>query len=311
MTERLRVVIGIPTFRRPDKLGELLAALPERIAECAGDVDVRVVVVDNDPDASAREAAATARVAAEYAVEAAPGIAAVRNRLLDESGGADVLCFLDDDEVPLPGWLPALIATWRETGAAAVMGRVISVFEDDVDPWLIATGVFRRRERPTGLVLATLAAGNLLLDLRQISALGVRFDPSIGLAGGEDTLFGKTLIAAGGRIVWCNESRAEDYVPRERLTRSWAMRRAFNGGNSATDIDLRLEPRRSHRALVRVRRLFGGTARALAGWVQHIWGRMSGDLHRDARGLRTAYRGAGMASAAIGFRRHEYERSGT
>ncbi|WP_314854026.1 glycosyltransferase [uncultured Microbacterium sp.] len=300
-------MIGIPTYRRPEKLAELLAALPDRVAEC-DDVLVRVVVADNDSAASARRVVEEADVDATYVIESTPGIAAVRNRILDASAGADVVCFLDDDERPLPRWLPALLDTWRSTGAAAVMGRVISVFDGEPDPWLMASGVFQRRERPTGLALVTLAAGNLLLDLRQVGALGIRFDSSIGLAGGEDTCFGRSLVARGATIVWCNESRAEDYVPRERLTRAWAMRRAFNGGNAATDIDLRLERRPHRRLLVRVRRLLGGGIRAGLGLAQHLWGRLTRDIRLDARGLRTAYRGAGMASAAIGVRRHEYAR---
>lgn len=308
MPDRLRVVIGIPTYRRPEKLAELLDALPARIAEVAH-AEISVVVVDNDPAETARTVVAAAQTDVRYAVEPTPGIAAVRNRLIDEAGDARLLSFIDDDERPLEGWLATLIATWRDTTAAAVMGRVISIFEDDVDPWILATGVFRRRERATGLQLAAAAAGNLLIDLAQVRELGIRFDPTLGLAGGEDTLFSRSLIAAGGKIVWCNESRAEDFVPRERLTRRWAMRRGFNGGNSAVDVELRLEKRRSRRAAVRVRRFFGGFARAVTGWLQHLWGILTGDLHHDARGLRTAYRGMGMVAAAVGHRHREYSRT--
>lgn len=303
-----RIAVGIPTYRRPTRLTQLLAALPERIAEVEG-AEVAVLVVDNDPSGTARSVASAAPVPVRYAIEPTPGIAAVRNRLLDLAVDCDAIAFIDDDEVPLPGWLSELVATWQRTGAAAVMGRVISVFDADADPWVLATGTFRRPSRPTGLELQVAASGNLLLDLAQVAAARVRFDASIGLAGGEDTLFSKQLIAAGGRIVWCDESQAEDTVTPERVTRAWAMRRAFNGGNSAVHIDLRLQPHAAAHIAIRARRFVGGLARAVFGWGRHLAGRVTGDLTADARGLRTAWRGIGMMAGAWGHRHLEYARS--
>lgn len=304
------VAIGIPTYRRPKKLAELLAVLPERIAEVEGH-EVRVIVVDNDPQGSARDVCARAPVAVAHHVEPTPGIAAVRNRLLDEAGTADLVAFIDDDERPLSHWLSALLETWGAHHSDAVMGRVISVFAHDVDPWLLETGVYRRRERVTGSPVPTAAAGNLLVDARRLRERGVRFDERLGLAGGEDTLFSRVLADRGGRIVWCNESRAEDEVPADRLTREWAMRRAYNGGNLAAHVDLLHASGRGQRAVIRLRAAVGGLARVAAGLARHAWGRARGHLTHDARGLRTAYRGWGMTSAAIGRLHRHYERPAT
>ncbi|WP_425454326.1 glycosyltransferase family 2 protein [Luteococcus japonicus] len=51
-----------------------------------------------------------------YVNETAPGLAAVRNRALDEAGNANLLAFIDDDETPAAGWLQHLVRTWRATG---------------------------------------------------------------------------------------------------------------------------------------------------------------------------------------------------
>ncbi|GEK78822.1 glycosyltransferase family 2 protein [Agrococcus baldri] len=306
---RLRIAIGIPTYRRPDRLAALLASMPARIAEVEGDVDVLVLVVDNDASGTAHDVVRAAPLPVRYDIEPTPGIAAVRNRLLDLASDRHAIAFIDDDEVPRPEWLAALVSTWRRTGAAAVMGRVISVIDEDADPWVLATGVFRRRSRPTGLEMRAAACGNLLIDLDQLRRTGVRFDATLGLAGGEDTLFSKQLLAAGGRIVWCDESQADDAVPAERITRAWAMRRAFNGGNTAVHVELRMEPRPIHQLTIRARRLLGGFARTVVGWLRHAFGRLRGDLHADARGLRTAYRGLGMMAAAGGHMHREYARA--
>ena len=316
MTDPLTVTIAIPTYHRPEKLRALLAALPARVTEAQHfgesvrrQVIVQVVVIDNDPAGSARVTVMGAPLSASYAIQAVPGIAAVRNALLDHAVNSRLVAFIDDDERPLEHWLSALLATWLECGEpAAVMGRVISVFKSDLEPWVEHTGVFQRRERPTGTELAVAAAGNLLLDLHQVRDMDLRFDVSLGLAGGEDTLFTRQLVAAGGRIVWCNESRTEDSVPAHRMTRRWAMNRAFNGGNAATQVELRMTPSTVGRVGVRVRLLFGGLLRLVGGWTRHMVGRFIGNVRHQARGLRTAYRGMGMAAGTVGHHRQEYAR---
>jgi len=252
----IAVTIGVPTYRRPELLDALLRTLPARIAECADlGIEIDVLVVDNDPEGSAREVATGTDLPVRYVVEQTPGIAAARNRILDECADRDLVAFIDDDEVPREAWLSALVSVWREYGADAVMGRVISVFDDDVDPWLLASGTFRRPPRQTGTVLQVAAAGNLLLDLRAIRRLGLRFDPSLGLGGGEDTLFSRQLARQGGRIVWCNESETEDLVVAARLSRAWAAQRAFSSANAGTRIQLQLTDGRFRRGLPSLRRV--------------------------------------------------------
>ncbi|WP_258567052.1 glycosyltransferase family 2 protein [Microbacterium sp. Se5.02b] len=250
----IAVTIGVPTYRRPELLDALLKTLPARIAECADlGVEIDVLVVDNDPEGSARDVAARAGIPVRYVIEQTAGIAAARNRLLDECADRDLIAFIDDDEIPRETWLSSLLTVWREHGADAVMGRVISVFDDDVDPWLLASGTFRRPPRQTGTVLQVAAAGNLLLDLRAIRRRGLRFDESLGLGGGEDTLFSRQLAHQGGLIVWCNESETEDLVVAARLSRGWAAQRAFSSANAGTRIQLQLTEGRFRRMALRVR----------------------------------------------------------
>jgi succinoglycan biosynthesis protein ExoM len=306
----LRIAVAIPTFRRPHLLAGLLENLPARVAEVEGSAVVDVIVVDNDPEGTARSTVTRfAHERVRYVHEPRPGIAHARNAALVQAHEADVVAFIDDDERPRPQWLASLVATWVEYRPAAVMGRVISVFENDPDPWVLEAGTFTRRPRPTGLQIPVAAAGNLLVDVAQVRDRGVWFDTTLGLGGGEDSLFSRELVRAGGRIVWCNESEAEDLVPLERTTRTWAMKRAFNGGSTAVVVDLRLAPTRGHRLAVRARALVGGAARTVLGLGQHGLGRLRGDLHADARGLRTSYRGRGMAAAAVGRAHEHYARS--
>jgi succinoglycan biosynthesis protein ExoM len=59
---------------------------------------------------------------------------------------------------------------------------------------------------------------------------GRRFDPAYGRSGGSDTeLFGR-MLRSGARFEWCDEARVVDWIPRERHTPRWLVRRAFRGG---------------------------------------------------------------------------------
>lgn len=185
-----RLTVAVPTYRRPRPLARLLAAVPARVEELralAPGIEVEVLVVDNDPAGSAAAAIAATDLGGlplRHVTEATPGIAAVRDRALRESAERDLLVFIDDDEVPRPGWLTALWEVWHAHRPAAVAGRVVSLLPEDLDPWIIASGTFRRPERPTGARLDAAATGNLLLDLRRVRAAGIGFDPARGLSGG-------------------------------------------------------------------------------------------------------------------------------
>jgi hypothetical protein len=307
-----RVTVAVPTFRRPHHLRELLPALVAQAAEvtAGGWADVEVLVVDNDPAGGARETVAAAPAGVRHVVEPVPGIPAVRNRALDEAAGSRLLVFLDDDERPRPGWLAALLSTWRATGAAAVTGRVVPEYRGEADPWILAGGFFVRRSLPTGSPVAVAATNNLLLDLDQVRETGVRFEVALGLGGGEDTLFSRSLSRSGRRIVWCDEAVVVDQVPAERLTRRWVLVRAWSHGNAALLTDLRLTTGTAARLRLRARGLAGGAARVAGGGARWSAGVATRSARHRARGLRALLRGAGMAAAALGLVYEEYAREG-
>jgi hypothetical protein len=309
----VRVVVAVPTFRRPDDLRALLPMLLDHVREVSAAPGswyrADVLVVDNDPEGSA--AAVVAGFAGvRYATEPTPGIAAVRNRALDEAADARLLAFIDDDERPADGWLAQLLDTWAGSGAAAVSGRVLAEYAGELDPWIRAGEFFVRRRMPTGTEIDIAACGNLLLDLEQLRAFGVRFDPTLGLAGGEDTLFSRQLGGAGGRIVWCDESAAVDQVPAERMTRTWVLTRAWSHGNGTVAIELHLTTGALARLGVRIRGFGRGLLRVAGGAARWGWGLIGRNRRHQARGLRTACRGAGMVGGAFGLVYVEYARSG-
>lgn len=310
----VRITVAIPTYLRPADLAEALPLVIEQAGQAnralENNISVDVLVIDNDPDLSARPVVdSLASNLVRYVAEPVPGISAARNRAIDENGDRDVLIYIDDDERPRQAWLESLLGTWLQTGAAGVMGRVISEFDGELDPWVAAGSFFTRRSMRTGTTIRVAAAGNLLLDLRQVRELGVRFHDAFGLTGGEDTLFSRQLVAAGGRIVWCEESVATDRVPAARATRSWVLRRAWSHGNSASLVELQLTQGGAGKVISRSVLLGRGLLRVIGGGGRWAFGAITRNARHEARGLRTAYRGAGIAAGALGIVYREYARN--
>ena len=300
------VVIGVLTYKRVADIVALLPLLVEQAAQIPE--RTRVVVVDNDPDASAEEAITTLSLPeVTYRHEAAQGIAHGRNRVLDEANGAHLLAFLDDDERPCEGWLTELMATYRVERSAGVAGVVIPAPGLVDDPWIEAGGFFVRQRHATGQQLPAAGTANLLLDLRQVDALGgIRFDVDFGMTGGSDTMFTRALIRRGGRIVWCDESQVVDHIRVDRVTRAWVLQRAFRAGNSWSRTSVALQSNPLARLPIRLQLTARGCVRVVVGLGRSVLGLVTRNLRHQARGSRTVARGFGMTLGAWGFVYNEY-----
>lgn len=302
-----RVLVAVPTCHRVLLLaGALDGVLTEavRAVGAGGAAEVDVLVVDNDPAASA--AVTSARYGARHVTEPVPGLSAVRNRALDEAAEYDLLVFLDDDEVPQAGWLTALLTVHRTTGAAAVAGPVRTVLPAEADAWVRAS--YCRPFRAHLQHMAVAATNNLLLDLRAVRASGVRFDPAFGLTGGEDNQFTSDLVRRGRDIRWCAGAGVVERVGPERLTRRWILRRALRAGACEARVALRATGSRRARVVRGSTLVVGGVGRLAVGAAGYAVAAVLGDLGRAARAGRTAARGAGRLAGVAGVRLAEYER---
>ncbi|MFD2797252.1 glycosyltransferase family 2 protein [Promicromonospora vindobonensis] len=311
-----RLVVAVLTYRRPERIAVLVPLLVEQAADLARrveGVDVSVLVVDNDAAGTGLAAVdgltgpvrpgAGPACPVTVVIEPEPGISAARNRALHASSDQDLLVFVDDDEVPHPGWLATLYATYRATGADAVAGAVVSRYATEPEPWVVAGGFYDRAHRrglPTGSTIPVAATNNLLLDLRVVRRTGTAFDPALGLSGGEDTHFTSALTRAGGRIVWCAEAVVSDVVPADRLTRSYLLARSAGLANASARVALMLTPGRGRRAALRARTLAVGVARGMLGSLQVAQAVVRGDVAGDARGRRALARARGELLAACG-----------
>ncbi len=337
----MHLTIAMLTYRRNDYLAQVI---PELLAQADDVSDAQttasVLIVDNDPQAGARAvveaaraalageqpeaaepsgsadsdaAAATSRLV--YVHEPEPGIVAGRNRALSQAHGSDALIFIDDDEIPSPGWLKALVITWRDQGCAAVTGPTPPTFEVDPSPWVTASGAFDSWEAADGAQVRSADTGNLLLDLAVVEGLGLRFDPRYGLTGGEDSLFTRQLTRAGGVIRFAAGAVVTKRVPAARARRAWVLERSLRSGSSWARVRIDTAGPADGGASGRLARLrlrlgYGakGLAKAGVDGVRAGVARIRGDVSAQARYEVSSRGGLGMVVGALGGHVREYGR---
>lgn len=312
-----KVAIAVATFNRQRQLAQLLPLLVEQAERAAAaGTAAEIIVVDNDPSGSASSTVADFTsgelpVPLHYVHEPKPGISAARNAALDAAVELDFLAFIDDDEVPSEHWLTGMLATRAHFDAAAVVGPVIARFEREPDEWVQQGKFFLRPRWPTGTVVPVGYTSNILLDLRRVRRLHLRFDVGLGLTGGEDTLFTTILSRDGGPIVFCDEAEVYDLVPVERLDHRWILRRRFRFGTVRSLVALKAQDATGVTRTSRRLRLTGQGAIRVAGGAARVgWGYASGSVRNRAQGMRTLAQGAGLAAGAWGHVHEEYRRDG-
>jgi glycosyltransferase involved in cell wall biosynthesis len=228
------ISVCICTYRRPHLLWRTLAELPKQ--ETHGRFTMTVVVADNDREQSARSVVeafrATTSLPVTYRVEPERNIALARNTAVASAQGHYV-AFIDDDELPTPGWLAGLLDACQAYGADGALGPVRPSFEHPPPAWLVRSRLCERPEHPTGAPLhwRQTRAGNVLLRRQALHGLTPPFRP-IFVNGGEDQDFFRRLAARGHRFVWSNEAVVHEVVPPGRCTRSYLVRKALLRGQN-------------------------------------------------------------------------------
>jgi glycosyltransferase involved in cell wall biosynthesis len=223
--------IAIPTFRRPDMLAECLDSLLSQLQD-----RVELLVVDNDPAASAR---ATVEGYGEprlrYVHEPRPGVVQARNRAVAESAGR-YLGFIDDDEIARPGWIAALVRH-AELGLPASFGMVVPRYLGQVAPGLQALlddFYTRDLKRPADADISDkwihVGTGNSLFDKARCFTGPDPFSARMNGTGGEDVWLVRSLVERGVPIRWNPAAVVEEQIPPERSSLGYVRERKYRHG---------------------------------------------------------------------------------
>jgi glycosyltransferase involved in cell wall biosynthesis len=300
------VAICIATCRRPDGLRRLLEGLT-RLELGKGAPSLRVIVVDNDPGSRSGSTRSILQALAPklpgkltLLSEPTRGISYARNAALEALMPGEWAAFIDDDEVPEPLWLDALLEVQRATSADVVTGPVVPRFVEEPPAWAVDGDFFERQRYSTGTLLGVAYTHNVLLS---DAAATDRFDHSFALTGGSDSHYFRRLHRAGYRIVWADEALVGEWIPSSRVSVRAIMRRSFRVGNGLCRIALEAEPGAKTVVIALVRAL----SRLLRGSAQLLAFSFGPARHR-VRALDTIASGAGRVVALLGGSTTEYGR---
>lgn len=226
-----KILIGIPTYKRPDGLQRLLASIAHSTQHAT---NCYVLVVDNDPNGSAREvvrAINSGRLPVAYTREPRPGVVHVRNRILAESAGFEAVVFLDDDQVVSEEWWDAFLRAHMQFPKSVLAGDVQYSLERPVDDAYIDEWLDRRSVGPDFQMLSSTGTGNCLIPVSALALTSTsQFDPRFSVTGGEDVHFFNGLTSNGVEIRRCNGAVAIETVTSDRGTRAWIRSRLIREG---------------------------------------------------------------------------------
>lgn len=277
---------------------------------------MHVVIADNEGSELARQACEQFKcrsgLSLTYVHEPRRGISFARNAYLDNLPASfEFLISIDDDEVPDPDWLERLIEAQVATGADVVQGAVYPIFADGASKWLEDGQFFGRPRREwqgtipqrteyQGLDLA--GTGNVLVRIAPIAALGLRFDPQLALTGGEDTMFFRSLIASGSRIIWAPRARVGEFIPPERATVWYRLKIEYRIGNNPLPQPVDPKKRKGLKRL-RKRWVDSGTSKIVTGAGHLLAAAVARNRRKEkamVAGLRIAF-GLGQITRALGL----------
>ncbi|WP_429912840.1 glycosyltransferase family 2 protein [Glycocaulis sp.] len=234
MSEDVSVSVLIPTFRRAEGLARAVASVlvQTRLPD-------EIVIVDNDPAASAREQADRlaegSPVSIRYVHEPRPGVANARNTGFATATGR-FIAQLDDDEAAKPQWLESLLTTRSAMDCPIVFGPVTPLA---VDASPTARAFLERLYARTGpqedaLRSRDWGCGNSLIDRARVSLPEPPFDVRTNEMGGEDDLLFVALQDAGVRFAWSAGAEVIEHVEGKRARWPHMLARSFAYGQGAS-----------------------------------------------------------------------------
>jgi glycosyltransferase involved in cell wall biosynthesis len=195
--------VAVCTRDRPDDLDRCLTAL--RALESAGQ---ELLVIDNASAGDGTRVVAGRHPGVRYVREDRPGLDIARNRALREARG-EIVAFCDDDAVPDPFWLGALLRGFADPRTLCVTGLTLPLeLETEAQEWFERTNAFSRgldRRRYDGAVDDPFLAGrigagvNMALRKSVLDLIGP-FDEALDAgtatrSGGDHEMFTRILLA--------------------------------------------------------------------------------------------------------------------
>lgn len=240
----MKLTFAFCTYNRAPRLTALVRAM--RAQSCP--IPFELLAVNNNSRDNTAEI--LAHLAAEpgaplrVVTETRQGIVQARNRALQEGLDADILVFIDDDELPEPGILEAAYHAIHTEGAHCAGGRVVVDFENHRRPgWLgdellgflaavdYGPQAFWIADEKTPVWTANVAYDMSVFRTNPDLRFDQRFD-RVGtpMGGGEDAAMFEQFLSRGLRIRYRPDMATRHLVEPFRLERSYFLKLHYLAG---------------------------------------------------------------------------------
>ncbi len=176
------------------------------------------------------------------------GLSAARNAAVRESE-AEIVAFIDDDAVPAPGWLGALVETLERPDVLCAGGPVLPEFEGELPDWFAGRllpylSVWDKGDEHVELVYNEYPRGTNVAFRREAFERFGDFSTKLGRKGGsllsgEEIELCLRIERGGGKVLYVPGAGVRHVTPAERVTPLWMMRRFQAQGRSEAIINWR------------------------------------------------------------------------
>ncbi len=239
------VVVACNTFLRPEFLKKCLDGVSKlRIPE---GIDIKVLVVDNDKDASALVVVDSVKTDFPfeifYFVEEKRGLSNARNRLLKEAInlGATHIAVLDDDDIPDENWVFELIDLYKtQDNAYIISGPEFCCFDGEFPSFLTNNNIFiKKTTKQKGEIRKVCSTHNAFFPVDIMTKNEIWFNPDFVFMGGEDGDFFFRASEVGYTIVANPDAIVREINDKNRVNLKWILHRSFYNGYSGSYLKYR------------------------------------------------------------------------
>ncbi|MGD0191526.1 MAG: glycosyltransferase family 2 protein [Rhizomicrobium sp.] len=225
----------ICTYNRYDVLGDAIASLESQ----GVDPDrLEILIVDNSTDTQSQAAYWNQNVVpanARLIIDPVPGLSRARNTALRQARG-DIIAYIDDDAIALPGWAGALIDIFaRHETAGSAGGPVEPIWPATQPAWLhkLHRGYFTivdLGETARALAQGEWLAGTNIAFRKPVLEKTGGFNEGLGrirnsLMSNEELAVSAQVAELGYQSWYTPEARVMHRVHDDRVSQHWLRRR--------------------------------------------------------------------------------------
>jgi glycosyltransferase involved in cell wall biosynthesis len=238
--------VAICTYNRANWLAELVAAL--RAQECR--LPFEILIVDNNStDGTAQlvqQLQSLPGAPVRYRREGRQGIVFARNLALESCSQSAFMAFIDDDELPEPGWLQSACYGLDRDGADCVGGRIQLRFSPEKrpawleDPVLCFLGYLDYGEAAFWITddSKPIWSGNVAYRMSLFNNSRLRFDVRYNRAGkcaggGEDLRMFRALGTQGAKLRYIPGMVISHRIEPWKLKRRYFLKLHMKAGRQA------------------------------------------------------------------------------